>query len=273
MKTKHNKKRNTAFLFESLVRELTKAIVSSRHSRARQIKAVIREHFHKGSTLSLELDCFRSLTETDELDVYTAEKMIFHAKKQHENLDQQQIFREQSRLIKDINSQFSSDVYNNFTPNYRSFATIAQVFNKRTPIKQRVLMEKQILHTMTSVSATAEPMEPVDGLVLKSFATNYNKKYAHLLPEQKELLGYYMTLNEGRRPDFAIYLLAELKRLDGLVTESLRLPEIKEDDLMSESTIKVRDKLRALKIPSVTQSDILTVLKVQKLVREYTNDN
>ena len=57
MKTKHNKKRNTAFLFESLVRELTKSIVFSKPEKTKKIKNIIKEHFSKGSALARELEC------------------------------------------------------------------------------------------------------------------------------------------------------------------------------------------------------------------------
>ncbi len=37
-KTKHNKKRNTAFLYEALVREMTKAVVSQDKKRKKQYR-------------------------------------------------------------------------------------------------------------------------------------------------------------------------------------------------------------------------------------------
>jgi|TARA_R110000824_G_scaffold137423_3_gene301534 hypothetical protein len=273
MKTKHNKKRNTAFLFESLVRELTKSIVSSNPTQTQKIKDIIKEHFHKGSVLFTELDCFRSLTETCELDMYTAEKLIFHAKSTHQKLNTQKIFTEQSRLIKTINAELTSDIYSNFVPNYRSFATIAQVFNRKTPIKQRVLMEKHILHGMTSPGVSGPQMQPVDGLVLKSFTDNYNQKYETLLPEQKVLLNRFVTLNENTRADFSVYLLGELKRLDALVRESLEMNEVKDDEMMYESTNKVLQKLGKINISAVSEAELVNILKVQGLVREYSNDN
>ena len=48
LKLKHNKKRNTAFLFESLTKELTKAIVNKDEKTKQIILSVIKEHFRKG---------------------------------------------------------------------------------------------------------------------------------------------------------------------------------------------------------------------------------
>ena len=42
MKVKHNKKRNTAFLYEALVRELTKAVVEQNVTRSQKIKKILK---------------------------------------------------------------------------------------------------------------------------------------------------------------------------------------------------------------------------------------
>ena len=44
---KHNKKRNTAFLYECLVKELTKAIVQGNNDLKVKITEVIKENFKR----------------------------------------------------------------------------------------------------------------------------------------------------------------------------------------------------------------------------------
>ena len=66
---KHNKKRNTAFLYECLIRELTKAIIKEEQERATKVKGLLREFFKKGKVLSFELDIYRSLMETKEAEI------------------------------------------------------------------------------------------------------------------------------------------------------------------------------------------------------------
>ena len=48
MKFRHNKKRNTAFLFEALVKELTKSIVKNDLQTKEKIISLIKENFKKG---------------------------------------------------------------------------------------------------------------------------------------------------------------------------------------------------------------------------------
>ena len=82
-----------------------------------------------------------------------------------------------------------------------------------------------------------------------------------------------MTVNEASRPDFSIYLLEELKRLDARVTESLEMKDIKEDATMQEATVQVLQKLRNINVSSVSEKSLMTVLKIKNLEREYQNED
>jgi hypothetical protein len=272
MKAKHNKKRNTAFLYEALTRELTKMIVARDAKKAQTIKAIFREHFSAGKELQQELNCYKALSESSELDHYTAEKMIFAAKKEYEELDKKNIFQEQSSVIKKINQGLGNDIYNNFVPNYRAYATISQIFNDSTPVKSRVLLEKQILKSLTSPSNKEEEMKPVDSLVVKSFSERFNSEYSHLLPEQQSLLGKYVLSFGANEVDFKLCVVNELKRIRNEVSLSMQLDEVKSDDEMIANTKKVLERIDNFDIANVTKKDVLKILKLQDLAHEYTND-
>ena len=275
MKTKHNKKRNTAFLFEVLVRELTKSLVQSDNEKSKKIKTIIKEHFGHGSVLFQELDCFNCLSKTNGLDPNTAEKLVFHAKKKHSEIDQNNIFAEQSKLIRKVNKDLSPSVFNNFVPNYKSFATISQIFNSKTPIKKKVLMERQILKQLTQDSSgdDKQSLKPVDTLVLKTFTKSYNDRYGSLLPEQKNVLARFINLNEDTRHDFSLFLLETLQKVEKQIFESLDMPEIKEDKSMTENTHRVLEQLKNINVTNFGKKEMLSVLKLQKLVKEYQTDD
>ena len=65
---KHNKKRNTAFLYECLIKELTKAIVREDKKRQFITKKVIKEFFNKNSELRKELNLYNSLLDSKSLN-------------------------------------------------------------------------------------------------------------------------------------------------------------------------------------------------------------
>ena len=60
-KTKHNKKRNTAFLYEALVREMTKAVVSQDKERKNNIVDILKESFSSSKILGRELKLYQLL--------------------------------------------------------------------------------------------------------------------------------------------------------------------------------------------------------------------
>ena len=272
MKAKHNKKRNTAFLYETLVRELTKSIIANQKSKTREIKKIFKESFAPGSALKKELECYKTLSETTSLDHYTAEKMIFHAKKEHELLSEKEIFESQSSLLRKINTTLGTEALNNFVPNYRAYATVAQIFGKRTPVKTRVLLEKQILDFLTSKEETPKALEPVDSLVLGRFTERFNNQYSNLLPEQKNLLTKYIVSVGDGHTDFQICVGNELKRIREAVTQSLDSGDVSPDSSMVKSTHRVLEQIGKFNISRISEEDILTILKLQTLVKEYQTD-
>jgi hypothetical protein len=52
---KHNKKRNTAFLYECLIKEMTKAVVRKDLELKEQIVRILKQYFTKGTPLSRRL--------------------------------------------------------------------------------------------------------------------------------------------------------------------------------------------------------------------------
>jgi len=272
MKVKHNKKRNTAFLYEALVRELTRAVVEQNHTRSQEVKRILKEHFRSGMVLFKELGCFNALSQEDELDQYNAEKMIFRAKREYDSLDQKSIFQEQSAVIKKINTNLGRDVFNTFVPDYKSYATLAQIFGNKLPVKTRVIMEQKIMDTLTKGSSEPARLQPTDNLIVKSFTERFNEEYSVLLPEQKELLNRFITSFSENEADFKVYVGGELKRLKESIESSLKLPEVQEDLEMVDNTKRVVEQMTEFNVARLTEREILKILKLQKLVREYEKD-
>jgi len=272
MKTKHNKKRNTAFLFEALVKELTKAIVSNNTQKSFHIKTILKEHFNANSVLHCELDCYRALCENANLDKYTAEKIIYRAKTSYDKLDKKKIFKEQSAVIKKINSRLGSDVYNNFIPDYKSYATLFQIFGDRLPLKNRVLLEQKVMDRLMVTPKASDELPHVDSLVLTSFSKRFNESYKDLLPEQKSLLQKYMVSFGDNLVDFKIFLAEELGRIRDSVKNSLILEEVCSDEDMIENTHRLLEKIDKMSISSVDEGSLGKILKLQSLVNEYDKD-
>ena len=104
-KTKHNKKRNTAFLYEALVREMTKAVVSQDKERKNNIVDILKESFSSSKVLGRELRLYQIILESSDLDDVTAEKLLYKIREAYSELDEQEIYNAQSAVINRINKE------------------------------------------------------------------------------------------------------------------------------------------------------------------------
>ena len=84
---KHNKKRNTAFLYEALVRELTTSIVSKNNQKKVEVISIVKEHFGPDPLLHQELEIYKSLVDTKYSSRGLAEKVLAEAKTQYTALN------------------------------------------------------------------------------------------------------------------------------------------------------------------------------------------
>ena len=190
MKLRHNKKRNTAFLYETLVKELTKSVVNSDAKKKKVVLSILKEHFRKDSLLGRELQLYKDVVESRELDYNTAEKILHETKIVYwSGFKNEKVYDEQSEVIAKVNKDLSKNVFSNFVPNYKDLATLSQIFNDELTVKKRVMLERQVLKNM--ISKEEEPrqeMKPIDRLTYKTFINKFNSTYGELHEEQKRLL-------------------------------------------------------------------------------------
>ena len=273
MRAKHNKKRNTAFLYEVLTRELTKSLINNDSERSFSVKGMIKEFFNSQRPLGKELACYTPLLQKVNTTQFVAEKIILECKKRHTLIDPREIFKEQSQLIKQINKELGKEAFNTFVPNYRSYATVAQIFSQKTSVAQQVLLEEKIAQTIIACdNSSSENLEAADSLVVKSFVQRFNNEYESLLPEQKDLLKKYITSFGDSAADFQLYVGSQLNQIRKHVHESLSLQEVINDEEMQTSTHQVLEKINKLNVSDIGPSELLTILKLQTLASEYRTD-
>ena len=273
-RNRHNKKRNTAFLYEALLKEVTKAIISGDKETKRTAISILKESFAPKTILSEELELYKTLLETKEVDNLVAEKIVFQVRQARNDISESDIVEAQNRLISRVNKELSSGVYSNFVPNYKNLATVSQLFSTdegNASIKSGVLLEQKIVTSMMEGINTPEvpKMKPIDNLVFKSFVSKYNKEYSSgILKEQKELLNRYILSFSDNGVDISIYLNEELGRLHNALSDSLKTKEIKTDTTMLESTNKVISMIDGFRETPIDKNLVEDVLKIQNLVSE-----
>lgn len=266
---KHNKKRNTAFLYESLVKEMTKSILRSDKSKTSVIASILTEHFHTNSVLHKELNLYKTLCDVNGLQKDTAEKILTEVKRVYHTLGEEEIFDEQTEVIKKINTNLDKNVFKNFVSNYKTLASISQMFSSKTPISRRVILEGNIVQHMSRTSAGRIKMKPIDNITYNVFVEKFNKKYGDSLNEnQKELLSRYVTLSPENSSEFKLYLGDEIVRLKECLKQLNSKKEVILDENLSNKGKEIYGVLDSFKNEPINDNMIKTVLKIQALVAE-----
>ena len=267
-KIKHNKKRNTAFLYEALVRELAKCTIKKDNNKKNTVVSIIKEFFKDGKPLARELKLYQNIMSTKVEDKRLAEKIIFESRLERSALDDKALFNEQSALISRINKELSQEVYSNFVPNYKNLATLHQIFNNpKVGAKSRVLLEESILSNMIS-STLQHPSEMphIDDVVYRSFTKNFNKTYGCLHERQKTLLKCYLGNIGKDNLEMQIYLDEELGKLKNEIKSSDEL------EVFPEQKKEIIDLLESYSSKDLGDSDLNKILKIQQLVEESKED-
>jgi len=272
MRLKHNKKRNTAFLYEVLAKEVAKAIVAKDLKKKDSILALMKEFFSKGKVLRQELELYKLLGESHGADIYFAERLIQETKKEYDSLDKEKIFEAQSNIINMINKKFGSEIYSNFVPNYRNLATISQIFGTEIGVKHKVLLERTIIQGIVSKPeevVESKSMPHIDDLVYRKVVESFNAKYGEELGEnQKALIGKYVTLFGDNSLEFKVYLNEELHRLKEEVKKMSGAKDINGDEDMQRKVALISEKMESFKNQPIDDKMIQQILKIQALARE-----
>jgi len=277
---KHNKKRNPAFLYEALIREMAVAVSVGESDKQLEIKNILVNHFKKGTELRKELDIYRTLYRESykAIPYTTARRLIDAVKKEHEKLDSKVLFTEQTALINNINKALGSSIFSNFVPNYKYLASIAQIFQSDASAmstKAKVILEEQVAGFLSAKPQVekAMAMEPIGKLAYKTFVTKFNSEYSgSLLEEQQVLINTcVLTLTPEDTAKAKLYFNEEVGRLREAV--SVGLKEFGCDINIKESFTAVLQKLNELSTREIRRKDLVLVMKTQELVSELQNDD
>ena len=275
--SKHNKKRNTAFIYEALVREVVKQSIAKNKEKRNLAISLIKEFFNKNTLLYKDLQLYKSILETKQAKEKIAFKILVEAKNVKRNINKKVLFTEQSKIIKKINKELSPDVFMNYVPTYKYLASIGMFFGDNLNPKQKVLLEEKILERMTlkENANVIQERKTVDNLVVKSFVKRFNKTYnTTLLKEQKELINYFInSADPEKKTEFQIYVDREIDRLKSALMETQASDEVLKDQNIKVKFGQVLNFLKTTNQQKLNESFILKIAQIQELVKEIqTND-
>ena len=274
MKFKHNKRRNSAFLYEALVRELVKSAMRKDEQRKQITIDLMKKYFHADSPLGKELKVYKALYETTNLSPEDAERLLYEAKRTFFGVgfaSPQEIYDEQSQLIAAVNKKLSPSVFSNFVPNYKSIATIQEIFSKEVSIPNRIMLERKILDDLCSKKLIVEKKEEklkINDLVIKTAIKSFNKKYDKLNENQKKLISKFLVKSEETEADLRLFVSEELSRIKGKLSSSLTIKEFAEDNIMKQKAQKTLLLIEETLKSEIGEEEVSLVLKLQELEKE-----
>ena len=264
---KHNKKRNTAFLYECLIRELTRAIIKENKEKQETIQTILKEFFMKGKPLKNELNLYSSLIESKELSADFSRRLLVETKKDFDSLDRKEVFNEQTALINRINKALGNKTFSNFVPNYKDIATLGLFFqDNNLNAKKRIMLEDKMVSFLGRKEEVLTEMKHIDKLEFKMFVKRFNDTYEHsLLREQKELLSNFITSFSDNGLGLKVYLNNEIGRLK----EAVDLEIIESTNAaLTENFQKVKAKLDSYAQTPLNSSIVEEVFYIQDLLAE-----
>jgi hypothetical protein len=264
MKFNHNKKRNTAFIYETLIMEFSKASINKQEERKQNILSILKEFFSKDKILKKDLEIYKSFEDTESLGTDLLAKVLHEAKDQFTFLNREAIFENQTSLINKVNKTLSHSVWSNFVPNYKKLATINQALSRTLNPKKQVLIEKKLISMLSESTVENKPFPNVNNLAVKTFIEKFNEQYGEKLNEQqKKLLGHYI-MSADDDTEFKLFFHEEIGRLKNTIKQKI----FKSDATLSDKLTKIYEKIDNYNNRKIDRGLLTEVIKIQSLVGE-----
>ena len=135
------------------------------------------------------------------------------------------------------------------------------------------MLEGKLLEAMIGESS-GQQMKPINNLVFKTFSNKFNDEYdKSLLKEQKDLLNEYILSFSDNSLSLKSFLNEEIGRLSDIVSSSLELDEVKNDEEMVSKTKDILNIIESFKERKVDRDMIEKVIKIQNLANEIKKDD
>ncbi len=269
---KHNKKRNTAFLYECLLKELTKTIVRKQANDKENVISIIRENFSKGKILYHDLQLYKSILENnDKMTSDFSKRFLVETQIDFKKINRKSVFNAQTKLISQINQSLGSNVFKNFVPNYKDIATVGTWLNSDSlNAKSRLIVETKVLQILTPKNNQKKEMRHIDNLTYQTFIQKFNETYKRSLGDnQKALLTNYIVSFSDNGLGLKTFMNEEISRIRENLSNMLKKNNL--DEQYRSNTQKVLDKLDSFKKQPINESMVKSLFYIQDLVEEMNN--
>ncbi len=285
MKVKHSKFKNTAILFELLVKQITQEVLSN--STKNISEKIIKEFFSSNKELAKELKLYNQIVKEKYSSIDDAKLFLEEVSKERTKLDENKLNKEKYNLIKTIKESYDLDKFlSSNLQNYKLLASVYKVFEAKTmgrkvEIRDFIDSNNTILEHITHKKISSkqadnlyesfrQQSEDLRLLTYKLLIENFNKKYSNLDDSQKGLLREFIN-NVTNTSTFPKFIEEETKKvLANLVKESKSITD-KVTKIKISEMIKLYKSDKFLKENQEKQVSVLML--TYELLKEVKNVN
>lgn len=262
-KLKHNKKRNTGLLYEFFVRYIGKAVLDGRDSDLQKAKVLLKKSFNPSTDIFKELKLIKALSEANVKTPEQAYHLIERVRGSVKYQSQARLDLEKAALVLEVTNKLNCPSF--FDENiveYKKLATIQVLLNtwrdqalteSVSLVAETVELENRLVEWMlesnkqptVSLTEAATNMTEgdIDKLVISIMTEKVNAKYAHLNPEQKNIINLFVFAKEDEKSRRA--LLESLSAVKTRFSKTLAasLHEFSNDKILTEKLNTINDLL------------------------------
>jgi len=281
-KFKHNKKRNVGILYELLVRNMTRSLMTEDLKKVNELKILIERHFKKNTELYKEYKIFSALSIdlNENKNKNIAKSLIKESKRLSLDINTRKLEKEKSSLIKSINYTFGKKFYFEHIPNYVNLATIQIALNewkkKSYDIQKTVLLEEKIVNNlMNTKENNYEDLKSdidkskSDQIVMNIMTKKINEKYKNMSESQKNLIKSYAFYYENDHKKLQNHL-SEQKALSIQLLEKFKKEN--HNEFLKNKVNQVLKNINVINENKIDDSTIIKFLTISQLITELNSE-
>jgi hypothetical protein len=282
-KITHSKYKNTAILFELLVKQITHEVLSN--SQKPVSERIIKEFFNSKKELAKELKLYNQIVKEKYSTQDDAKLFLEEIITERKKLDENKLRKEKYNLIKTIKESYDLPRFlSSNLQNYRILAAIYKIFEtkvagRKVEIRDYIDSNNLVLEHITTSKVSPKKREEIYEafrkqsedlrlLTYKVLVDNFNKKYSSLDEAQKDLLREFIN-NVSNTSTFPTFITEQRdKAIARLVKES---NEIKD----GVTRIKLLEMIKLIKSPKFLKENqekqVSVLMLTHQLLKEIQN--
>jgi hypothetical protein len=284
-KIKHSKFKNTGFIFELLVRQITAEVMSSSKSVAEKL---LKEHFNSKQELSKELKLYQYLINEKYNSESKAEQFINTILEARKKIDEKKLTKEKYNLIKQIKETYDLDEFiKSPISNYKTLASIYKIFETVTTdvqyeptdiVSARFTIAENIINSSIQnkdvkikdavLEEYRKQDEDLRAVSYKLLVESFNNKYSNLTNDQKGLLREYINNinNTGKLNEYVSNEVTKL--IEGLKEVGSKISDKVTKIKLAETIANIKKIKTAKKIKEQHLSAMMMTYELLKELKD-----